>query len=233
MTTPAVLYARISPRPEENESIALQCQVLRADCDRRGDTVVGEHSDSLKSGGRMDNRPGFLAAIDAACRQKAVLCVYTLSRFARNLRDAIEVYERLDAAGAELRALEGFQVDTSTPQGRLMFHFAVAMDQYFREEGAMRTSAAMLCHQANGRRMSNRVPWGTMRDPEDPARLVECPEEIEVVGHIQRLRTEGLSLRAIGRRLEAERIERRGKYTWPHQIVARILARYESCDASP
>lgn len=225
MAAYCTLYARISPRPEENESIAHQLDVLRADCVRRGETILGEYSDNLKSGGRMDNRPGFLAAIEQACGEHSVLCIYTLSRFARALRDAIEVYERLDAAGAQLRALEGFQVDTSSPQGRLMFHFAVAMDQYFREEGAARTSSAMLHHQTNGRRMSDRAPWGTMRDPADPARLVECPEELAIAVQIKRLHDEGRSLRAIGRWLEKAGIERRGKRTWPHQIVARILTR--------
>ncbi len=220
-----ICYARLSPRPEENESIAHQLKVLRADCSRRDEVVIWEHYDNLKSGGRMDNRPGLLGAIEQACSRKAILTVYTLSRMARSLRDSIRVYERLDAAGAQLRALEGFQVDTSTPSGRLFFHFAVAVDQYFREDGAAKTSAAMLHYQSNGRRMSNRVPWGTMRDPEDAQRLVECPGELEVVEHVRRLHNEGLSLRAIGRWLRGNGYLRRGKASWPHQILGRILKR--------
>ena len=142
---------------------------------------------------------------------------------ARSLRDAIAIYERLDEAGAGLRALEGFPVDTSTPHGRLMFHFAVAIDQYFREEGAARTRAAMLHHQANGRCMGGQPPWGTMRDPNDPARLIPCKAEIEITALVRQLRQEGHSLRAIGRRLEEAGYQRRGKPTWPHQIIARIL----------
>ncbi len=83
----------------------------------------------------------------------------------------------------------------------------------------------MLRHQTNGRRMSDRVPWGTMRDPNDPARLVGCDEELAIAERIRLLHGERLSLRAIGRRLEVEGHKRRKAATWPHQIVARILAR--------
>jgi len=226
--TAAVLYARISPRPEENESVEHQLHQLRAACLSRGLVVLGDYQDVLRSGGTLRHRDGLQAAMDLACREKALLAVYTLSRFARNLRDAIHLYERLDAAGATLWALAGFQVDTSTPQGRLMFHFALALDQYFREELAARTSAAMLHYQEQGRRMGSRPRYGWRLDEEGPkhkksglpCRLVPDSRGQAAIARMGELRGDGLSYRAIARLIREE-----GFPPCCHETVKAVLRR--------
>src|SRR5437762_942346 len=101
--TQAVVYGRFSPRPnpEECDSVEKQLERCRAYCTGHGYEVVAEFHDKDLSGGRADNRPGLQDAIATACRQKAVLCVYSLSRLARCTRDAIDLAERLNAAGAD------------------------------------------------------------------------------------------------------------------------------------
>ena len=63
------------------------------------------------------------------------------------------------------------------------------------------TSNAMLSHQANGRRMSARLPFGWQADSDDPARMLPCTYEMEIIEKIQAFRQEGLSLRKIAKRL--------------------------------
>ncbi len=101
------------------------------------------------------------------------------------------------------------------------------------------TSNAMLSHQANGRRMSARLPFGWRSDPDDPSRMLPCPYEMEIIRKIQTFRQEGLSLRKISDRLGNEGYEPRKvnrmfkgrtvqvKGKWHHGLISNILSRIE------
>jgi DNA invertase Pin-like site-specific DNA recombinase len=227
--TPAVLYARFSPRPnaEECDSVEKQLERCRAYCIGHGYSIVAEYFDKDLSGGRADNRPGLQEAINAACRHKAVLCVYSLSRLARCTRDAIDLAERLNTAGADLAVIQE-NVNTRSPMGRFIFTLFSALAQLEREQIAERTSTAMLRHQANGRRMTHvaRCPFGKQPDPLDPARLIDHPGEQGTIATIRAARAEGMGFKAIAHMLEALGIPCRGE-RWHHTTVRSILRRAE------
>ncbi len=65
---------------------------------------------------RADNRPGLVAALEAACRAKAVLVVYSLSRMSRSVTDTLAIVARLDKAGAGFVSLTE-SIDTTTADG--------------------------------------------------------------------------------------------------------------------
>ena len=102
------------------------------------------------------------------------------------------------------------------------------------------TSNAMLSHQANGRRMSARLPFGWRSDPDDPARIVPDDYELEIIRKIQAFRQEGLSLRKIAKRLtdleyEPRKVDRmfkgrtvQVKGKWHHGLIRSILKRVET-----
>ena len=102
------------------------------------------------------------------------------------------------------------------------------------------TSNAMLSHQANGRRMSARLPFGWKIDPDDPARMVPDDYELEIIEKIQTFRQEGLSLRKIAKRLtDLEYVPRKVnrlfkgrtvhvKGKWHHGLIRSILKRVET-----
>lgn len=102
------------------------------------------------------------------------------------------------------------------------------------------TSNAMLSHQANGRRMSARLPFGWKADPDEPARMIPCPYEMEIIEKIQAFRQEGLSLRKISDRLGNEGYEPRKvnrlfkgrtvqvKGKWHHGLIRSMLKRAET-----
>jgi DNA invertase Pin-like site-specific DNA recombinase len=223
----AVVYARFSPRPspEECDSVEKQIERCRAYCSGHGYDVVAVYNDKELSGGRADNRPGLQKAITAACAKKAILCVYSLSRFARNTKDAIDLAERLNSAGADLAVIQE-NVNTRSPMGRFIFTLFSALAQLEREQIAERTSSAMLRHQANGRRMTHpdRCPFGKRPDPLDPARLIDHPEEQAVIATIQAARSKGKGFKAIAHLLEAKGITCRGG-SWHHTTVRSILRR--------
>lgn len=91
--------------------------------------------------------------------------------------------------------------------------------------------------QAEGRRMSYRVPYGWKRDPNDDARLVIDDNEQQVIKRIIELKTQGESLRGICKILTAEGYKARMckkkfkgrdvtlKGSWHHQLIQAVLTR--------
>src|SRR5262245_63351146 len=119
-----------------------------------------------------------------------------LSRLARCTKDAIDLAERLSAAGADLAVIQE-NVNTRSPMGRFIFTLFSALAQLEREQIAERTSSAMLKHQARGRRMTraDRCPYGWRPDPCDPDRLVEDAVEQATIRRILEERRIGRGLR--------------------------------------
>ena len=221
----AIIYARFSPRPGAAlcESIEFQLERCRAYCQAMNFAVLAEFSDRELSGGRADNRPGLQDALNAACEHKAVLIVYSLSRLARNTRDAISISERLDKCGADLASLSE-KIDTTSAGGRLMFTIFAGLATFEREQTAERTSQSMRRHQAAGRRMSERTPFGWVRNPQNPALMISDPMEQSIIVQIKGLNEKGFHSREICRELELMEIKCRGG-RWYHGTIQNILKR--------
>jgi DNA invertase Pin-like site-specific DNA recombinase len=226
----AVLYARFSPRPsaDECDSVEKQIERCRAYCAGHGHIAAAVHFDKDLSGGRADNRPGLQDAISEACARRAVLVVYSLSRLARNTRDAIDLADRLNRAGADLAVIQE-NVNTRSPMGRFIFTLFSALAQLEREQIGERTSTAMLRHQATGRRMTraDRCPYGWRVDPAAADRLAEDAEEQAVIVRIRQERDKGHSLRDIARSLDRAGLQCRGG-RWEHSTVRSILVRVQT-----
>ncbi len=218
----AVVYARFSPRRHaaECESIETQLERCRQYCAAHGYTILSEHADREMSGGRADNRVGLQAAIADVCEHKAALVVYSLSRLARNTRDAIAISEQLDKCGADLASLHE-RIDTTSAMGRFVFTLMAAIAELERAQIGERTSDAMKRHQAAGRLMSKHPPFGYAAKA---GRLVKCSDEQKTIGRIRGLSGEGYSLAAICRLLDDEGVKCRGN-EWHRMTVKRVLDR--------
>ena len=224
----AILYARFSPRrnADQCESCQLQLEACRRYCEFANIEILDSYSDEGLSGSKADNRPGLQAALKNACKHKAALVVHSLSRFARSTKDAIINAEILQNAGADLISLKE-QIDTTTPTGRFVFTVFAALDELERERIAERTKAAMLRHQANGKRMSKQPPYGFAIDPDNPAGLIENITEQQIIDLIITMKDSGLSFRAICRQLQSDGIKCRDNPNWHHTTVKRIINRYD------
>src|SRR5215470_2288195 len=114
----AAIYARVSTHKGQNPE--MQLVELRGYCDRRGWEVAEEFVDTGVSGAK-ERRPA-LDRLFALCRKRGVdaVVVYRYDRFARSLRQLVNALEEFRALGIDFVSLhEG--VDTSTPNGRLVF----------------------------------------------------------------------------------------------------------------
>jgi DNA invertase Pin-like site-specific DNA recombinase len=174
----AALYVRVSTHDQQPE---MQLAELHAYCARRGWDIAGEFLDIGISGAK-EKRPR-LDAMLALCRKRHVdaVVVYRYDRFARSLRQLVNALGEFDALGIQFVSLhEG--VDTSTPNGRLVFGIFASIAEFERELIRERVRSGMAAARARGARI------GRPRKPVDAERVAE-------------LRAHGASWRAVAREL--------------------------------
>lgn len=146
----AAIYARVSTHNGQNP--AMQLDELRAYCKRRGWKVVGEHVDSGVSGAK-EHRPA-LDRLIGDCRRRLIdaVVVYRYDRFARSLRQLVNALEEFRALGIDFVSLhEG--VDTSTPNGRLVFGIFASIAEFERELIRERVRSGLAAAKARGKRL--------------------------------------------------------------------------------
>src|SRR5713101_5677969 len=85
--TPAIIYARYSPRPNAGESMSIETQLdrCRAYCKGNDYPVTAEYKEPNVSGDAL--RPELQKAIQHSQRLRAVLVVSKLDRAARDTED--------------------------------------------------------------------------------------------------------------------------------------------------
>src|SRR5450755_3917771 len=123
------IYGRVSTA---EQSTVMQVEELRAFCVRRGWDVVEEFTDTGVSGSR-EFRPALNRLLaDARRRRFDTVLVYRYDRFARSLRQLVNALAEFDSLGIHFVSLhEG--VDTSTPNGRLVFGIFASIAEFERE----------------------------------------------------------------------------------------------------
>jgi DNA invertase Pin-like site-specific DNA recombinase len=144
------LYARVSTM--QNQNPEMQLAELREHATRRGWEVVSEYIDRGITGAR-ERRPE-LDRLWTDCRKRKVdaVLVYRYDRFARSLRQLVNALEEFRALGIDFISLhEG--VDTSTPNGRLVFGIFASIAEFERELIRGRVISGLAAAQARGVRL--------------------------------------------------------------------------------
>jgi DNA invertase Pin-like site-specific DNA recombinase len=157
----------------------IQLLELREYCGRRGWEIACEYTD-IGVSGTKERRPQ-LDQLLAGCRKRRfdAVVVYRYDRFARSLRQLVNALGDFDALGIQFVSLhEG--VDTSTPNGRLVFGIFASIAEFERELIRDRVRSGLAAARARGKRL------GRPRREVDPARVAA-------------LRAEGRSWRDVGR----------------------------------
>ena len=176
----AALYARVSTK-SGSQNPDMQLRELRDYCQRRGWETVVEYVDAGVTGAK-EQRPE-LDRLLAECRKRRVnaVVVYRYDRFARSLRQLVNALEEFRALGIEFISLhEG--VDTSTPNGRLVFGIFASIAEFERELIRERVRSGLAAARARGKRIGR-------------------PKKIVDAAKIARLRATGVPWRIIARQL--------------------------------
>jgi DNA invertase Pin-like site-specific DNA recombinase len=221
----AIGYIRVSTSDQAIHGVSLdaQRQKIRAWAELNGYELGATYVDEGISGGKASNRPGLQKALDAACRQKAALVVYSLSRLARSTKDALDISERLRKAKADLVSLSE-RIDTTTAAGKMVFRMLAVLAEFERDLVSERTTAAMAHLKAQGRYISHNVPFGYDLDA-DGKHLVPNAAEQRTVAMMRRWRARSKSLRAIAAELNRRGVRTKQGKRWTHTQVDRTLKR--------
>src|SRR5216683_1282195 len=176
----AVLYSRVSTL-HHGQDPEVQSREIREYCQRRGWPLVGEYVDAGISGAK-ERRPQLDRLIaDAHKRKFDVVVVWKFDRFARSVSHLLRALENFRALGIEFVSLSE-QIDTSTPTGKMIFTVLGAVAELERSLIAERVRAGLRNARAKGKRLGR-------------------PRKISSAETVVRLRNEGASWRAIGRKL--------------------------------
>lgn len=155
-------YARVST---VDQNLALQRDALaEAGC---------EHIYTEQMSGAAADRPELKAALQFA-RKGDTLIVWKLDRLARSVKQLIETVEMLRGRGIGFRSLTE-AIDTTTAQGRLVFHMFSALAEFERSLIRERTQAGLAAARRVGR-TGGRPPKLTADDIEAAKALLANPD---------------------------------------------------------
>jgi DNA invertase Pin-like site-specific DNA recombinase len=136
-------YARVSTKGQNDDSQVDELTAYGVDKLFIDKGVSGKHA----------SRPELDKAL-AYLREGDVFVITRLSRAMRSLKDLLALAEDLRSRGIGLVVLKQ-QIDTTTPQGRLVFHLLGALDEFQRElivEGTLEGLAAARARGKTGGR---------------------------------------------------------------------------------
>ncbi len=172
------IYARVSTADQSTESQLLD---LRRYTASRGWNVYHEYCDEGISGTK-DSRPALNELMSHARKRKFdMVLVWRFDRFARSTKHLILALEEFRHLGIDFISYQE-NIDTSSPLGSAIFTILSAVAQLERDIIAERVRAGLRRARKNGKRLGR---------PKAPIGLNE----------VKRLHSEGLSHRAIAKRL--------------------------------
>ncbi|MCH8970119.1 MAG: recombinase family protein [Planctomycetes bacterium] len=220
----AVGYVRVSTERQAAEGVSLDAQKekILAWAQANDYELLELFVDAGLSGSRADNRPGLQRAVSTACKRKAALVVYSLSRLARSTKDALVLAERLNKAGADLVSLTE-SIDTTSASGKMVYRMLSVLNEFQRDLIAEHTAEALAFKARNGQRFSRFAPFGYRFSHEGD--LDKDQWEQETIRQVHELRRRGLSIRKIGAELAAKGVFNRNEKPLSAKAVFKILKR--------
>jgi len=173
----AGIYGRVSTG---EQSVEMQLTELIRFCESRG-WRIRKYFDPGISGAK-EHRPRLDQLwADARRREIDVVVVYRFDRFARSTRQLVNALYEFDSLGIQFVSLHE-NVDTTTPNGRLVFTIFAAIAEFEREMIRQRVKSGLAVAKAKGKRL------GRPRVDVDAAK-------------VNALRASGASWRTIARQL--------------------------------
>lgn len=218
-------YVRVSTGKQADTGHSIEAQRAKIDayCALYGYELVAIEADEGASASTTDGRPGLARALEL-CRTgtaDAVLVV-KLDRLTRSTRDLGALLERAQRGGWGILSV-GEQLDTQSAAGRMVVGILGVVGQWEREAAAERTSEAMQGMRSRGIYTGGRVRYG-YRVGADGRTLEEDAGEQRVLELLRELRSKGMSLRAVGRELEAAGHYARGGKSWAAKTLSNLEA---------
>ena len=155
----AAIYARVST-DENRQDPETQLRELRDFAERRGFEVVGEYIDHAS--GKTEERANYKRLLEDARRRRLdVVLVWRYDRFARSTVALVNALAEFRSLGVDFVSLQE-NVDTTTPQGELIFSIMASLAQFESSLISDRVKAGMANARAKGKQIGRaRIPKET------------------------------------------------------------------------
>jgi DNA invertase Pin-like site-specific DNA recombinase len=236
MTLRCAAYARYSSDLQSPRSIEDQLRICREYAHAHGFVFLDEHvyTDEALSGVGAD-RPGLGRLLDAAmspARPFDVILLDDSSRLARNTKDALSIFERLNFAGIRLIAVSQ-GIDSENEQAHVLVTVHGMVDSLYVKELAKKTHRGLEGLMLRGQHTGGRC-FGYDSVPVSGTtgkQLIINESEAAVVRRIFEMSADGFSLKTIAKTLNQEHVPsprpRTGnRYaSWSHTCVREMLRR--------
>ena len=131
-----------------------RCSTLDQNLDWQIDALTKEGCDRIfqeKFTGTRKDRPELLRMMDML-REGDTVIICELTRLSRSVKDLFDLVEQVEKAGANIKSLKEPWLDTTTPQGRLLFTIFSGVSQFERELIRERTMEGLASARARGRK---------------------------------------------------------------------------------
>ena len=132
-------YARVST--QDQQTLRQIDQLKEFGCER----IYEE-----KASGTKRERVELIRMMDAL-REGDVVIITELSRLSRSVKDLFEIVDRIHNIGADIKSLKESWIDTTTPQGKLLFTIFAGISQFERDLIRQRTIEGLQAARARGR----------------------------------------------------------------------------------
>ena len=130
-----------------------RCSTLDQNLDWQIDALMKEGCDRIfqeKFTGTRKDRPELLRMMDML-REGDTVIICELTSLSRSVKDLFDLVEQVEKAGANIKSLKEPWLDTTTPQGRLLFTIFSGVSQFERELIRERTMEGLASARARGR----------------------------------------------------------------------------------
>ena len=91
-----------------------------------------------QASGTKRDRVELIRMMDAL-REGDVVIITELSRLSRSVKDLFEIVDRIHNIGADIKSIKESWIDTTTPQGKLLFTIFAGISQFERDLIRQRT----------------------------------------------------------------------------------------------
>ena len=217
----AVAYIRQSRSSEDSVSAAMQIEACRAYAENRGwEFNPDEAQIDLDVSGystKWRERPGLAALAD---HDFDVLIVYKLDRLARNLREALSVFDHFESRGIGVASVVD-NIDSTTPSGTFLRNMLLMVAEFESQGTSVRVKSAALQRAKAGRIHGGRLPGWLKRD--DQGQIILNSEKATIYQRIVQLRLEGHSYVKIARQINAEGHRTSSGTIFHRGYVAKVL----------
>ncbi len=134
-------YARVST---QEQSLSRQLDSLK---EAGAEEIIQE-----KITGTKADRPE-LNKLLGKLRKGDIILIADLTRLSRSTKDLFNLVEQIENKGANIKSLKESWLDTTTPQGKLMFTFMAGISQFERDLISQRTKEGLEAARARGKQV--------------------------------------------------------------------------------